>query len=500
MLLAALVPLLALTACSTTSSGPTVDLPPRFVNAAPTTAAAAAEVGAWWQRFDDALLQQLIADAVAHGHDLRIAVARVEAARAGVQAATGAMLPGVSAVGARSVEETGYSVIARQRLPDVDVTRAGLNASWEVDLFGALRAARGAADADLLAADHARRGVLLSVAAEVARNYVTLRSAQARSAIVQDLIRSQRETLRLTESRRAAGQGSDFDVDRALADLAATQAELPRLEALAAASRHRLATLTGRPAGTLDAALGTTGPVLTVPTVAPGQPIELLQRRPDVMAAEAQLRAAASRLDEAKASRFPRLVLNALFGTQWTDINALDIGRARFANVGAMLALPLFAGGQINAAIDAAGAREREALASYERSVLQALEDVESALAVLAGEARRGADLDLSVAARERALGRARALYRAGQADLLVVLDVERGLLAAQLARATHRTEQLLATVQLYRALGGGWEVGETSPSPSTQAATATPATAATAATATPSSVSSVAAAVTTAR
>lgn len=494
VLLAALVPVLALTACSTTPSGPTVDLPPRFVNADPATETAAADVGAWWQRFDDAMLQQLIADAIANGRDLRIAVARVEVAQAGLQAATGAMLPGASAVGARSVEETGYSVIARQRLPDVAVTQAGLNASWEVDLFGALRAARGAAAADLLATDHARRGVLLSVAAEVARNYITLRSAQARSAIVQDLVRSQRETLRLTESRRTAGQGSDFDVDRALADLAATQAELPRLEALAAASRHRLATLTGRPAGTLDAALATAGLALTVPAVVPGQPIELLQRRPDVMAAEAQLRAAASRLDEAKANRYPRLVLNALFGTQWTDINALDIGRARFANVGAVLALPLFAGGQINAAIDAAGAREREALASYERSVLQALEDVESALAVLAGEARRGADLDLSVAARERALGRARALYRAGQADLLVVLDVERGLLAAQLARATHRTDQLLASVQLYRALGGGWEVGEPARTPATQTTTATTTTAA------PSPVSSVATTVTAAR
>jgi outer membrane protein TolC len=221
------------------------------------------------------------------------------------------------------------------------------------------------------------------------------------------------------------------------------------------------------------------------------------------MAAEAQLRAAGSRLDEAKANRYPRLVLNALFGTQWTDINALDIGRARFANVGATLALPLFAGGQINAAIDAASAREREALATYERSVLQALEDVESALAALAGEARRGADLDLSVAARERALGRARALYRGGQADLLVVLDVERGLLAAQLARATHRTDQLLASVQLYRALGGGWEVGEPAQTPATQAATATTAATAntvTAATAAPSPVSSVAAAVTAAR
>ncbi|MFN9031011.1 MAG: efflux transporter outer membrane subunit [Betaproteobacteria bacterium] len=473
VLLAALVPVLALTACGTTSSPPAVDLPARFINGAPAAQATAADVGAWWQRFDDALLRQLVADAVANGHDLRVAVARVEVARAGVQAATGAMLPGVSAVGARSVGETGYSVIARQRLPNTDITRAGLNASWEVDLFGALRAARGAAAADLLAADHARRGVLLSVAAEVARHYVTLRSAQERSAIVQDLVRSQRETLRLTEKLRAAGQGSDFDVDRALADLAATQAELPRLDALAAASRHRLATLTGQPAGTLDAALATTGPALTAPDVAPGQPIELPQRRPDVMAAEAQLRAAASRLDEAKASRFPRLVLNALFGTQWTDINALDIGRARFANVGATLALPLFAGGQIDAAIDAAGAREREALASYERSVLQALEDVESALAVLAGEARRGADLDQSVAARERALGRALALYRAGQADLLVVLDVERGLLAAQLARAAHHTDRLLATVHLYRALGGGWEVAEPARPPAAPVANA---------------------------
>ena len=179
------------------------------------------------------------------------------------------------------------------------------------------------------------------------------------------------------------------------------------------------------------------------------------------MAVDAQWRAAGFRRDEAAANRFPRLVLSALFGRQWTEWNALDFGAARFANVAAMLAMPLYSGGRIQAGIDAADAREQEAVALYERTLLQALEEVESSLVALRNQGVRAQDLDQSVAARERALVRARSLYREGQADLLVVLDVERGLLAAQLDRATNRTDQLLALVQLYRALGGGWQAAE---------------------------------------
>lgn len=445
------------TAAAATAAAASVTNRPVFLNAG---SSAALDEGRWWQRLRDPMLDQLIEAALAANHDVRIALARVAQARAGVDVATARLLPSVNAVGAQSRTETGYDPAVRQRLPNIDARRAGLDVSWEIDLFGAAQAARSAAGQDLLAAEQARRGAQLAVIAEVARQYFTLRGAQARVAIVDALIASQRETLRLTELRRAAGQASDFDVDRAQGELAATQAARPALQTLVAATLYRIATLTGRAPGTwpaLDAAAPQAEPL----TVGAGQPAELLRRRPDTMAADAQLRAAGFRRDEANANRFPRLLLSALFGRQWTEWNALDLGAARFANVAATLALPLYAGGRIQAGIDAADAREQEALAGYERSLLQALEDVESALVALRNQGARAQDLDQSVAARERALVRARALYREGQADLLLVLDAERGLLAAQLDRASHRTDQLLAVVQLYRALGGGWQAAE---------------------------------------
>jgi NodT family efflux transporter outer membrane factor (OMF) lipoprotein len=423
--------------------------------------AAAFEDGRWWQRFDDPALDRLVTEALAANHDIRIALARVEQARAGVDAATGRLLPSVNAAGIYSNSRTGYTEAQRLALPNLDIRRAGLDVAWEIDLFGAARAARGASSAGLLAAEHARRGAQLAVISEVARQYFVLRGAQERAAIVASLTDSQRETLRLTEARRASGEASDFDVDRARAALASTQAARPPLHTLVAVTEYRLATLTGRPAGAWNTLLDVAAPQPAAIDVASGQPAELLQRRPDLMAADAQLRAAGFRRDEAEANRYPRLVLAALFGSQWTGWNALNFGYAHFANIALALAQPLFAGGRIQAGIDSASAGEREALAAYERTLLQALEDVEGALAALRDEAARAEDLDQSVVARERSLARARSLYREGQADLLVVLDVERGLLAAKLDRAAHRTDKLLAVVQLYRARGGGWKAAE---------------------------------------
>jgi NodT family efflux transporter outer membrane factor (OMF) lipoprotein len=476
---AAIVLLVILAGCATsrTSADPAGTAPATsqlaayasFRNAATTAAGAdlasgAFDDGAWWQRLNDTTLDQLVAAALAANHDVRIALARVEQARAGVDAATSRLLPSVDAVGARSRDHTAYDAPVRQRLPDTDVRRAGLNVSWEVDLFGAARAARGAARADLLATEQARRGAQLAVISEVAGQYFTLRGAQARLAIVDSLVESERQTLRLTELRHDAGQASDFDVDRAQAELASTQAAGPPLRTLVAITENRLAVLTGRSPGAWDALLeaGTGAAALPAPlAVAAGQPAELLQRRPDLLAAEAQLQAAGFRDDEAHANRYPRLMLSALFGTQWTEWNALNLGRTGFSNLAATLALPLYAGGRIQAGIDAADARQREALAAYEKTILQALEDVEGALTALNNDAARAQDLDRSVAARPRSLGRAHALYREGQADLRVVLDVARGLLSSRLDRASLGTDQLLATVQLYRALGGGWKAAE---------------------------------------
>ena len=426
----------------------------------------APDAAAWWATFRDPLLDELLSAAVAANHDVRIALARVELARAGVSNATADLLPSVSAIGATSRSTTTYDAVVRRQLPDIQAERAGAQVSWEIDLFGRARAGRRAAQADALAAEDAHRGAVLMALADTAEQYFTLRGAQDQRRIVTELIGTERETLRLTELRHARGTASEFDIDRARAELAETESSLPRLDSRVTVTLHRLAVLTGRAPGAWDEKLvdGSGRPIVPVALPA-GQPPDLLLRRPDVLAAEAGLASAGYRLDAARAVQFPQLFVSALFGSQWTDVNALDIGRARFANVASALALPLFAGGRIHAGIAAARAEQREALARYEQAVLRALVDVESALTSFHNDSRRAALIEQSVDARLSALRKAQSLYRAGEIDLLQLLDVERGLLASRLEASDNTTLRLIDAVQTYRALGGGWEQFEKSAS-----------------------------------
>ncbi len=439
--------------------------PPQEYSSSATNAAvstAADPEGRWWSAFADPLLDTLVASAADANHDIRIAIARVQSARAGVNAATAQLLPWVTAAGATSQQTTSYNRSIRQQLPNIQAEQVRLDVSWEIDLFGSARAARRAAISDAIGADQARRAGVLSAVAETAQQYFELRGAEERRQIVLNIVTTERNTLRLTELRRSRGEASDFDMDRERADLADVEAQLPSLDTLVATTRLRLATLTGRVPGAWDlqlAAAHTTTPIpLGVPV---SQPAELLRRRPDILAAEAKLAASGHRRRQAEALRYPQIFISALFGSEWATVNGLDIGRARFTNVAGALALPLFAGGRIQAGIDAASARESEAIALYEQSILRALEDVESAVARFNNDTRRGGELTASVHSREAALARAQSLYKAGQIDLLALLDVERGLLAARLALSTNTTARLTGSVQVYRALGGGWQVFE---------------------------------------
>jgi outer membrane protein TolC len=176
------------------------------------------------------------------------------------------------------------------------------------------------------------------------------------------------------------------------------------------------------------------------------------------MAADASLAAAGFRHDEARASQFPQFLVSALVGSQWTDVNALDIGRARFTNAAGALALPLFAGGRIRAGIAAADASQREAVARYEQTLLRALEDVEGTVTSYVNDTRRNESLQSAIDSRNAALLKVKSLYQAGEADLLQVLDVERGLLSSRLDGAASQTARLIDVVLTYKALGGGWE------------------------------------------
>lgn len=415
----------------------------------------------WWQGFGDPTLDALIAEAARGNQDVHAALARAQQARAAVTVATADLLPTIAASGTAYRSTTTYSAPILAQLPNVSAERAGLSASWDLDLFGRARANRRAAQADRLAAEDARRGALLLALSDTAEQYFVLRGTEEQLKIVQDLVATERETVRLTELRRTRGAASELDLDRVHGELSDTEATLPPLSALITVTQNRLAVLTGAPPGALNDQLSSPTAPVRLPALPHAEPATLLERRPDVMAAAAALTAAAARYDAARAARWPDILSSVLLGTQWTNVNAVDIGRARFTNAAAAINLPLFTGGRITGAIHAANAAEREALAEYDETLLKALEDVEAAMTSAVQSTRRAALLESSVHSRAAALAKAQSMYAAGEIDLMQLLDVERALLAVRLAACANETARLTDAVRTYRALGGGWEAFE---------------------------------------
>ncbi|WP_128000822.1 efflux transporter outer membrane subunit [Piscinibacter defluvii] len=458
---AALVALTLLAGCAappTVTRPPTTGLPAAF-GATPAPAAAFDEP--WWRALGDAPLQALVAEAGERNLDWRIAVTRVEQARAGASAAASRLAPMLALNAGASDQRSGLPDEVKRGSPDTRALRASVDLGWELDLFGAARAARAAAAFDADAAAEGARAARLLAAAETARQYVVWQGARLRLAQVQELLRTQAETEGLTRSREAAGQASRFDVARAAAETRALAAQLPPLRTLVASTEHQIALLLGRPASApLDALPRAQAAALPeVPALAPGQPAELLLRRPDLRAAERQLAAEDARLREARADRLPKFFLAALLGRQDLRLNGLDLSPVGYRNVALAFAWPLFDAGRLQAGEERAAARARGATLQLERTWLAALQEVESSLVALAEERERAAPLDALREERAAALRHAESLRREGQIDLLQLLDAQRGRIAAELAWTEHRTQLALNGLQLYRALGGGWSL-----------------------------------------
>ena len=276
---------------------------------------------------------------------------------------------------------------------------------------------------------------------------------------------AQDETLRLVRARERAGLATPFDVERAQTDASKARAAIPPLETLAAVSRHRIAVLIGDQAFNASS-IAPSGVDLSVPAARAGQPADLLRRRPDLLAAQAQLDAANARRQQAMAEWFPRLFLGAVFGGEGLSANGMALGAARFSNVAAMLAMPIFNAGRTQAINDIAESGQKEAVLRYEDAIVRALEDVENALVALDQERQRAQLLRSAAGSAEAALGRAQSLYNRGQIDLLPLLDAQRARLAVRVDANDANTQLLLDSVQLYKALGGGWEMFEPSTTP----------------------------------
>jgi NodT family efflux transporter outer membrane factor (OMF) lipoprotein len=451
---------LGLGGCATPMLNSTVTVPDQFAAAA--DAAHTASEVAWWERYGDPVLSDLVRVAARENRDIRIAAERVRAARAGETISRSWLLPSLGATGSQGDESSDYSGRAQDAVPDVESTKGGLSVAWEIDLSGRLRAGAAAAEADRMATEDQARGVRLLVVSDVASNYFTLVGALQQLETVRAISAAQDETLRLVAARQRVGLASTFDVERARTEAASARAAIPPLETLAAASRHRIAVLIGSQAA--DAAMvkpwnGTA----SVPDIQAGQPAAILERRPDLLASRAQLQAANFRRQQAAAEWFPRLFVGALFGRQSVDMNGVDLGTARFSNVSSLLTMPIFDWGRTRSINEVAGSAQKEALLRYEDTIVRALEDVENALVSLRDQRLRNDALQGAAASADAALGHAQSLYNRGQIDLLPLLDVQRTRLSVRVSANEGNTRLLLATVDLFKALGGGWQPFEPS-------------------------------------
>ncbi|HZF29396.1 MAG TPA: TolC family protein [Gammaproteobacteria bacterium] len=451
---------LALSACAV---GPDYRAPE--TPAAEFTQAAAAGVAeqpfeaAWWEQFGDPTLDDLVGRALASDLDLKIAAARVEESRALLGAARRVRWPASVATVERDYAKGPQPQFGVTDRVESDSYGAGFNTIWELDLFGRVRRGVQAASADAGAAEADLRDAQVLVASEVASTYLELRGAQKRLAVARANRDNQRETLELTRVRLDLGRGSELDVASASARLAGTEATIPPLAAIETVAAHRLAVLLGLRPGALDDEVAPREIAPHLTTLAVGSPADLLRRRPDVRAAERELAAATARIGVAKADLFPRLTIGGFIGFIAGDAAGLGESANRAWSVSPVLSWGGFDSG-VRARVGAAEARTDGALASYESTVLRAIEETENAFVVYGHGRERLTSVVEQATASRRAAELARVQYREGALDFLRLLDAERTLLQAEDEVATAETDLNTSVVGIYKALGGGWDQG----------------------------------------
>jgi len=417
----------------------------------------------WWKVFKDTALLDLIRTALANNQDLALAAARVDEARAFVGIAKADLYPQISAQ-----LDAAYGRSPSKQIDPLSGTSARYAASaglsWEIDLWGRVRNSRDAAMADLLATEDGRRAVILSLVSGVALAYVELRSLDLELEIAKSNTGTRRSTLDLFDARARRGIASDLEVSQARADLAITTAAIPETELLIAVKEHQISVLLGRAPGPIPRGSLALDETLLPPELPLGVPAQLLGRRPDVLAAEQGVIGAGNRVGVAVANRLPTLSLSGFIGLEATTIPNLFTADAVAGTGGGSLLAPIFQGGRLSAAEDAARARLEQSIASYRKAVEQALQEVaDAAISVRKLRDARLARTD-QVKASTRAARLALDRYQGGVSSYFEVLDAQRRLFDAQLSLVHTQRDELASAVVLYRALGGGWQLEAESP------------------------------------
>ncbi len=436
-----------------------------------------ADLRTWWSGFEDPKLDSLIERAVNSNLDLRAAVLRIDEARAQRAIFAAAYWPTLSVDA--SYERQRFSVTtptgalfnavgsahvaggANVSLPNpYNQFQLSGGASWEIDLFGRVRRSVEAADATVQVSVEDQRAVMVSVLADVSQSYMELRGAQARLAIAKENLATAEELLELTRQRRAAGLTTEIDVSNAAAQDTATRAELPAVDLQITQSINQLGQLLALEPEALRSELDVAAPVPAVPAdLSIGLPADLARRRPDIREAEANLHAATAQIGVAVANLFPRLTLAANGGFQSASTGNLLEWASRFASFGPSLDLPVFDRGRWKT-VRLYDVRAQEAALAYQRTVLNALHEVENALAAYGADQQRRAWLDATVAQNRETLTLSRQRYESGLATFIEVLDAERTWQQNQLALADSISAVSTDLVRVYRTLGGGWQQG----------------------------------------
>ena len=441
---------------------------------------------AWWDAFNDPELSSLIKRAHDANPDLQQAALRIDEARAQLKGVDARNLPTVnedssyarsklSPNGALDVIGGGGPALTAQQasalgfpssnlgsfnhIPPFDLFQTGFDATWEIDLFGRIRRQVESAEAQELGLEEARHEVMVSVYAEIARDYITLRGVQRLIAITNDNLKAQQDAYNLTHAQAQGGETSNLDVESASAEVATTAAQLPALEDQEARLINGISQLLLLDPGALEGELSAPKPQPVNPKfVAIGLPSDLAKRRPDIRRAEHELHAATANIGAATADLYPKLTLSGSIGLQAIKFGKLADWGSHFYNFGPALSIPVF-NGQTYANIEVQEIRQKEAALTFKTTVLGALHDVENSVSSYGAEQVRQHALQKAAEANEHSLSLARQRYQAGLSSFLDVLDAERRLYASQ--TDVVRSSVTIGTdlIQIYKALGGGWNL-----------------------------------------
>ena len=462
LLFAGTTALSACTAIGPDYQAPEIALTPNWREPASSSLSSApAELAQWWQKLGDPELGALIERALSQGLDVREALARVAEARALRGVAAADRLPTVDSSASYRLSGESDNTPLGGFVPDNGIFSVGLDASWELDLWGRVRRSIEAADAELAAMLEGARDAHVMVAAEVALRYVELRTFQRRLAIARGNVDLQQETLGLVQGRLDAGLVGESDVAQARTNLASTRSRLPALEGGLRAAENRLCVLLGVAPGALASELSNAAPIPVPPlAIAVGVPADLLRRRADVRRAERALAAETARIGVTEGDLYPRLALNGNLGLAAEELSDLTESASGAFGIGPSLRWNVFDSGRIRRRVAAQEARTEQALVTWERSVLLALEEAENAMTSFVREQERRASLREAAEQARKAVELARAQYSEGLSDFQTVLVSERSLADLEDELATSDSAVTASAVRLYKALGGGWEEG----------------------------------------